>query len=258
LKNIFKYIEQIRSGNSQSAKPEFQEFLFISAFPKSGSSFISLVISDVLNLPIQDIVYSHLSEQDLYLPLIEQYNDRKYLSKHHTLATLPNIKILQDYGIRPVILTRKLPDVIISLRDHISKTLIWPHFFVPNDFANWDETQQFNFLIDLAVPWYLFFFTSWKKIKEENSLQLMFVEYENFHKDKSETIQNILNFMGYDISLKDIIESMGKVTSLPSKQNRLNKAEINRGKKQLNDNQLSKIVEMTKNYPQVDFSPILY
>ncbi|MBW2937732.1 sulfotransferase domain-containing protein [Aureisphaera sp. CAU 1614] len=258
MKNIFKYIEQIRSGNSQSAKPEFQEFLFISAFPKSGSSFISLVISDVLNLPILDVVYSHLREQDLYKPLIEEYNSKKYVSKHHTLATTPNIEILQNYNVRPVILTRKLPDVIISLRDHISKTLIWPHFYVPNDFNKWDNNQQYNFLIDLAVPWYLFFFASWKNTEQRGDLSLLFVEYENFHKDKAITIQNILAFMGYKISLEKILDSMEKVSQLPPKQNRLNKAEVYRGKKQLSDNQLSKISEKTKHYTNVDFSSILY
>jgi len=253
IKNrLIKILSKRESENNR-----LEDFFFISAFPKSGSSFISLVLTDLLDLPIVDIVYSHFREQDIYLPKIEAYQNIKTISKHHTLATTPNLELLSKFNVSPVILIRSLPDTIISLRDHISKTLRWPHFQVPKDFDKWESDVQFDFLIDVAIPWYIFFYTSWKKVEKENVIKIKFVKYENFNAKPAEAIKDITEFIGFEIEIKQIEESMKKVKLLSKDKNRINKGVVNRGDTLLSEVQKEKIASFAKYYPDIDFESIL-
>lgn len=231
--------------------------LFISAFPKSGSSFILLVIINLLKYSRGQLIYSFLREQDLYEPFLKAHSKKNIISKHHTLATDPNVKLFKKYNIEPIILTRNLPDTVISLRDHISESLQWPHFIVPQDFNTWKDEVQFDFLIDLAIPWYIFFYVSWKKTQKQELLKVKFFNYEIFHKNKAETILEITNYWGYEYTLADIIESMDEVSKMSTKENRVNKGVMNRGAEYLSKSQVERIIALTKHYPDIDFSSIL-
>ncbi|AGC77398.1 hypothetical protein DDD_2271 [Nonlabens dokdonensis DSW-6] len=230
---------------------------FITAFPKSGSSFISLVISDLLGYPIRDLIYSHFREQDIYLPELNKYLNQNIVSKHHTLATEPNIDILKENNIHPIILIRNLADVVISLRDHIVKTLKWPHFEVPLDFDQWNDKDQFNFLIEMAIPWYIFFYVSWRKVEKENKLRTKFICYEEFNQRPLEVFKQIFVHYNLNIDEDKILASMNNVKSMSKNKNRLNKGIIDRSSKLLTVDQINKIHDYTKFYPNIDFEPIL-
>lgn len=242
--------EEFKKNNKQKT------FFYISAFPKSGSSFISLVLKDLLRIDLVDLINSHYGEQDLYEPKLIKYLQKKTITKHHTLASKPNIDLFIKYDIKPIILTRNLPDTIVSLRDHLSRTLIWPHFHVPNNFNSMSIAKQYDFLIDFATPWYIHFFSSWKNVEKQNVLEIKFIQYENFHNDKVSAIKEILEFWKFNFSEKEIIKSINYVEGLSEKQNRVNKAIMNRGKKLLTEQQLEKLRVFTKYYEDIDFSPI--
>lgn len=253
-------IRNILVKKGKTTKPKgnkLSETYFISAFPKSGSSFISLVLADLLKYQLVDIVYSHFREQDLYLPKMEGYKHVSTISKHHTLATVPNIDILKDYCVKPVVLVRNLHDVVISLRDHISKTLRWPHFDVPFDFNEWEESRQFDFLIDLAIPWYIHFYVSWKKQYLNKKMDILFINYEDFNKNPLSVFKTMLEFLGHDFQNQDIEKSIEKVKLMAKSKNRINKGVLGRGEAFLTPSQKERILDCTGYYPDIDFKEIL-
>jgi len=258
MKRLLQYLKGDRGKEDDPiSQGIIKEFLYISAFPKSGSTFILLVALDLLKYSRVHLIYDFLREQDLYEPKLIANVNKKTISKHHTLATNPNVLLFQKYKISPVVLTRNLPDTVISLRDHISVSLQWPHFVVPNDFNKWEEIDQFEFLIDLALPWYIFFYASWWKVKREKNLLTKFVRYEDFHSQQAATIQEILEFWGYKFSLEVIEDSMERVNQMAASKNRRNKGIMNRGKEILSESQMKRINSLTRHYPDIDFNPIL-
>ncbi|WP_410004667.1 sulfotransferase domain-containing protein [Aequorivita nionensis] len=257
MDNIKNKLIKTLGLKKENSKLSESHFFFITAFPKSGSSFISLVLSDLLKIPIADIVYSHFREQDIYLPKLESLKGSKIISKHHTLATTPNIELLKENSISPIVLTRNLPDTIISLRDHISKTLRWPHFQVPSDFDKWENKNQFDFLIELAIPWYVFFYVSWNKAYQNNDIDIKFIRYEDFNKSQSKTIKAILEYLDFQIDEEKILDSIDRVKNLSIDKNRLNKGVMDRGKNLLTSSQMDRIESFSRFYPNIDFTPIL-
>nr|WP_203293154.1 hypothetical protein [Luteirhabdus pelagi] len=214
-------------------------------------------MADLLKIPIKNLIFSHYREQDLYEPKITEINDTLILSKHHTLATNPNIELFVKYQIKPIILIRNIPDVIISLRDHIAKTLIWPHFFVPKDFGEWENAKQYDFLIDLATPWYIFFYVSWTKAIQDKILVAKMINYNDFNTNSPQVIKETLEFYGFNFNLSSIEQSINNIKKMPRNLNRINKGEINRGQNLLSNLQIEKIKAYTKHYHDIDFSPIL-
>ncbi|MFC7356855.1 sulfotransferase domain-containing protein [Jejudonia soesokkakensis] len=257
-KKIFKNLVGSDNLNVVKKTQFTNEFLYISAFPKSGSSFISLVLSHLLDTNFVDLIYSHYREQDLYEPKLQEYSDRNTISKHHTLATTPNIDLFLKYNIAPIILLRNLPDIVVSLREHISKTMRWPHFYVPDNFNKISIEEQHDLLIDIALPWYLFFYTSWTKVKDQKLMPVKFIQYEQFHQNQLNTFKEILDFWNLECSESKITESMEVIYNLSSDKNRINKGEMSRGSKILSKSQLERIVLLTKHYPDFNFNPILY
>ncbi len=241
--------------NQQSSKDS--SFYFVTAFPKSGSSFIALVLNQLLKYKMVDIIYSHYREQDLYEPKLVEFKNMPTISKHHTLATQPNIALMQQYDIKPIILTRKLSDIIVSLRDHIEKTMRWPHFFIPNDFRSRSTEEQHDLLIEIALPWYLFFYTSWLKVAQEEQIEIEFITYEDFHHDKLGTFKKVFDFWGYSFSDQKILEAIAIVENYSSDKNRMNKGLLNRGQDLLNTHQLNRIKNLANLYPEFEFKPIL-
>lgn len=203
--NFFKNFTKNKDG--MAIKSEMP-FYFMTAFPKSGSSFMFLTLARLLEAKPVDLVYSHFSEQDLYLPNIERYTEVRTITKHHTLATSPNLDLIKTYNMRPIVLTRNLPDVIVSLREHVIRTKRWPHFHLPLDFVDRTFNDQINFLIDFAVPWYLFFYNSWKTVEENDQMDLLFVDYAEIHSDKLQLFQKLTEYWNIPVSQDKIMQAI--------------------------------------------------
>lgn len=232
--------------------------LFICCMPKSGSTFVAKTLSKILNYQ-----YAHFFEE-FGMASAQNVSEikaidllDKYLVIHqHLLGTNENIFLLKRFGVKPLILVRNIYDGIVSLREHIhSENSDWPFLFHINEiFFQQNEQEQYDFLIDFAVPWYINFYTSWyEKIKSKRIEGLM-LTYEEMIDDKQKFFSKILNFYQKNFSgeeIKKVCDEMGQ-----SKDVRFSVGQKGRGEKKLNNRQKEKIAKMTKNYPNIDFTLI--
>ncbi|GAB4284895.1 MAG: hypothetical protein Kow0068_10100 [Marinilabiliales bacterium] len=101
-----------------------------------GLLILPRIISEVTGIKPHRVVYQFLrNEQDIYLPaMIDAVLFKNFITQQHTRATQPNLKILNDYKIRPIILVRNIFDVVISLRDYLLIAAKMPMAFVTEDF----------------------------------------------------------------------------------------------------------------------------
>ena len=60
-------------------------------------------------------------EQELYLPRIVDNYGKGVVVHQHFKANEPNLDLLMEFSIQPIVLVRNVFDVLVSLRDHLNK-----------------------------------------------------------------------------------------------------------------------------------------
>jgi LPS sulfotransferase NodH len=228
--------------------------LFVTCFPKSGSTFLVSSLATTTGYMRQFLGYDHLNEQDLYLPnLIDTYN-MNIVCHQHTRATAPNLELILEFGIQPVVLVRNVFDCLVSLRDHLEReSRRTPVFNATDEFHAKPHSEQFDELIDLALPWYVNFVMSWKSAEAEGTPTL-WVAYEDMMADKAGTVRRILEFYGLTRFNSEVDAAISHVDNVSH--TRFNKGVSGRGEDQLSTSQRQRIVDRFRHYPDMDFSMI--
>ena len=228
--------------------------LFVSCFPKSGSTFLVSALAATTGYMRQFLGYDHLNEQDLYLPnLIDTYN-MNIVCHQHTRATAPNLKLISEFGIRPVVLVRNVFDCLVSLRDHLEReSQSTPVFNATDDFHAKPRSDQFDELIHLALPWYVNFAVSWK-VAAAAGTPTLWVAYEDMMADKTRAVRRVLEFYGLTQFDNQIDAAISRVDK--SSDTRFNKGFSGRGEDQLSDHQRQQVIDRFRHYPDMDFSMI--
>ena len=228
--------------------------LFVTCFPKSGSTFLVSVLEEATGYMRQFLGYNHLNEQDLYLPsLIDSYN-MNIVCHQHTRATRPNLALMREFSIRPIVLVRNVFDCIVSLRDHLEKeSRTTPIFNASDAFFAKSTTAQCDELIDLALPWYVNFITSWINA-EQQGVDLLWTTYEDLITNKPEVIRRILEFYNLDQHANEIVDAVSRIDQ--DSGTRFNKGVSGRGERQLTPEQQKRIVDRFSHAGTTDLSLI--
>lgn len=237
---------------------EFEPTYLISTFPKCGSTYLMFLLLEVLGARRVSLIYDDYREQDLDYGNLLFWKNERTLSKHHTLATSPNIELLNKFQIRPIIITRKLDGVLFSLRRHILRTEDWPHFAIPDDFGNWSFEKQIDCLIHLVIPWYIHFYVSWSEYLKNQPHRAFITSYEEMVRDQESMLSDILKFLDFEINENSLKKAIQRINSRPKHElnmysdGRLKEEEI------LNNQQRDLILKMTSFYPSIEFDSIIF
>jgi hypothetical protein len=234
------------------------ESVFISAMPKSGSTFLAKTLCQVTGFKRARLTYKFgRNEQELYLPkLIDNYG-RSIVTQQHTKATLPNIQLFRRFGIRPVIVVRNIFDVVPSIRDYLLKEGVegFPSLYATEHFRSLPEEEQHDFLITYAIPWYFSFHASWYDAAHNGSIETLWLTYEDLVGDWAAGVRAVLDFYGLDHSEEEVRSTL-EAMQQRRQETRINKGVVGRGQSGLTRAQKDRITAMKRFYPWVDFSPI--
>lgn len=227
--------------------------ILVACMPKSGSTFLSTVLKDLTGFTNGPFVYRYSqNEQDLYLPsLVESYT-KNTVTQQHLRATIPNKNLLQLFEIKPVILTRNLFDIVVSYYDHLHNGSIEvPAFYINEHFFELNQNEKIDLIINMAMPWYFSFYSSWYDVYKKNEMDLLWVSYEELMSNKALTIKKIMKFYNIDVSEQEILNTL---EASAKKQTRKNVGISGRGENVLSDEQKDRIRSYKTYYPWVDFS----
>ncbi len=229
--------------------------IFIACFPKSGSTFLYKTLHAVTGFEVESMTFRRKrNEQDMYLPTAADAARKNSVTQQHVRATQPNLKMLNEFNIRPVVLTRNIFDIVISLRDHFYKQgQNSPMLFVDDRFYELAESDQYDMIIDMALPWYFNFYVSWFEARRTQAIDLLWTSYEEVMADKAAAIRRILTF--YSLPVNEAkVENILAEAEEKRKASRFNKGVSGRGTALLTDAQRDRVRAMTRFYPWVDFS----
>ncbi len=229
--------------------------LFVSAFPKSGSTFLVTALVHTSGFPRYYLGQDFRSEQDFYFPRLVDAWAMPVVSHQHARATEPNLEYLHRFQIRPVILTRHLADCLVSLRDHLCKeSLVTPTFNAHRDFRAWPEARQYDALVDLAAGWYLDFYSGWCRAQAQG-LDLLRLNYETLIADPERCLQQVMEFHRLEVSHARLLKAV-KTTQARGNTTRKNVGISGRGLQTLSADQLARLDALCQHFPDTDFSPI--
>ncbi len=222
--------------------------VFISALPKSGSTFLVKVLGQVTGYQTFFLGYHQLNEQDLYLPNLIDAWSMNVISHQHTRPSAPNLDLMRQFAIRPVILTRNAYDATVSLTDHLEReSPETPLLNVPDDFMARERTARLDMVIDLALPWYIRFVADWTDAGHD----YLWLRYEDLIDSGADTVRRVLAM--HDLPADDdVIETA--LIQARGEGSRLNKGVAGRGTEELSPAQKTRINALTRHYPGVDFS----
>jgi len=129
-------------------------------------------------------------------------------------ATYTNRKWMLRYGIRPIVQTRSLFDVVPSIHDHLEDDKgCLPCGYASRDYWSRSWNDRMDYLIHVHLPWYFNFLLSWREAACE--IETCPVAYEDLFGDQVGTLTRILNFY----SIRATRQQIGAAIARASRRN---------------------------------------
>jgi hypothetical protein len=243
-----KRVRQLLAGSGRH--------LLVACMPKSGSTFFSAALAHATGFSFETLGWGYeQNEQDLYPPALVRKFRENTVTQQHMRASDPNLRLIEAFSITPIVLVRSLPDIVVSIFDHMAhdsqKT---PMAYVDDGYSRLDKSAQIDFIVELFMPWYVSFYVSWQEAERTGKCRPLWVRYEEMTADPVSTITAVLESCNTPRSKAEIAAAVeralgGKV--------RFNKGVPGRGNALLSEAQRGRISSLTRHYPGIDFSPVI-
>ncbi len=244
-----------------------RETVIVNSFPRSSSSFTTDLLKDIFKLKRVFLIYRNgSSEQDLFEPEIIRNIPYNTIAQHHFKATGSNIHLISRYNVKVIILVRNIFDTIVSIREAVINFIskyegkkelyengIMPIFYCNEKFIKMTEKEQYDLIVDHAVPWLIQFYVSWTEIYKKGNISLKFVNYSEITAATENKILEISDFLKIRPA-NSLNETIIQHSRNP--RNAGAKSGSGRGKKILSSEQIERVICIAKRYTDYDFSEI--
>ncbi|MGS2726865.1 sulfotransferase domain-containing protein [Psychroserpens sp. BH13MA-6] len=227
-----------------------KEHVFIACLPKSGSTFLANALVNTTNFDfIQFQPVRGTNDHNLDPGVFLSSLNKNTVTQLHIKPNDSNRLYFVEHQIKIVFLYRDITSSLKSFYNHIlNENDQWFMFTVARDFKDWDIEKQFDFLIDLVVPWYINFLTSWQLEIAKNELDIFELDYQEFVDNNESTIRRILEFYNLDFDEALITEGLKK--SYDKKDTLRYNKDTKRVKYDFSKSQLDKIHQLVSYYPE--------
>lgn len=228
--------------------------ILLACMPKSGSTYLSSILAQMTGSGKYWPTYgSGRNEQELYLTsLIELYGKRS-VCQLHVRATDANLHLINKFSIRPIVLTRNIFDLIVSMRDHIEREDERISMaYLSKEYFRLGGKEKLDLLVDLIGPWYINFYVSWFiAIRDQLVPSAIWLTYERLIGDPKHEVRKVADYLQYEIE-DDTVEETLK--GIDRSRIRYNKGRKGRGVEELTIEQQERIRRLCRHYTWVDFS----
>jgi hypothetical protein len=223
--------------------------VLITCMPKSASTFMTELLRHYLNFPVHDLVRTYgRCEQEISWSKLAGVMDSDALFVHqHVRASESTLKIIRLFNVHTIVMIRNLLDAVVSFRDHlVDEGLENPQAYVDEHFLGWKRRRQYEFVIDLILPWYLNFLGSWIEAKKHKDIRLLWLNHSDWIHQPEATLKKIDAFCGLSHSDEAAARAVVQAKKKPI---RLNVGRSGRGVELLDDELQAKISHLFSYYP---------
>lgn len=228
----------------------------IASMPKSASTYLTKTLA---RLPgIRECWPVHKGgrvEQNLYLPaLIDLYGHRT-VSQIHLRATSANLALIDQFDIKPVVLIRNIFDAVVSWHDHMrNESTIGCMLYADDRFFKLTTEEQYDMIIDLAVPWYFSFMVSWLEADAQGKVSPLWLDFPEVTTSTRDTLRKVVDHTGISCSDADLDACILVDSERNANSVRFNKGVEGRGLETLSTAQAERIRSFARYYPGLDFT----
>jgi hypothetical protein len=234
-------------------------YVFVACMPRTGSTFLTETLCELTGFKRVELTDAFVeNEQELDVPRLLDAYSYGTVTQQHVCANARTVRLMRDFGIRPVVLVRNVFDAVASIRHFLLTEGCgkWPTFFTTDErFRGLDEATQYEQIVELGLPWYFDFFVSWAGVAERGALETLWLTYEDAVADWPGALRRVAEFYDLDADASAIDAALGRTTERASSL-RLNQGVVGRGEAVLDPAVRERIRRYTRFYPDVDFTPI--
>jgi hypothetical protein len=243
--------------------------IFIAAMPKSASTFLHRTLADLTNYRSVYLAAEYGSpEQELYRPALVDAYGASTITQQHPRANRANLAIMREFDVRPIVLTRRISDVLVSMRDHFvderkagapGRAGELPSLYPPDAFSELGRDLQLEYVTKFAAPWLISFYASWRKAIDSGSIDALWLTYEECTSDWPGSLAKVVEFCGLSVSAEDIDAALAGSEEKRETNRvdiRFNKGIVGRGETELTRDLRRFVSSLAACYPEVDFGPV--
>ena len=224
--------------------------ILLACMPKSGSTFLFDLICTLPDFTRGRFLPPPMGrrEPELDETCLQQLGRGSCAAQLHIRNTERTTGLYRKYRLKPVVLVRSLPDVVVSLRDHIRReSPVFQMFYADVRQATFDDATLEAMIIRLGAPWYVNFYMGWRAAPDA-----LLISYEELIADPQGVLRQIVDFAGAVVDDHAIARAVAEVQRRG--ESRLNVGAAGRGAK-LRPELLRELVALFDFYPEAAEDP---
>lgn len=232
------------ADKTETISRERNKIIFLNTLPKSGSLFISHVLTSQTGYPGVRISLSRFHDDYIQEDQIRKFFSLNCITQEHIDASNENVQILEKYFSKMILHLRDPRQELISWFHHVEKLQtsdygIWSQDICPpEDYFIWSLEEKLDWQIENFLPCTIKWIQDWcDVIDSNNNIKVLVTNFEDMKRNPEEFFIQIADF--YELPIKQF--------SIPAfSQNKLHqrKGQIDEWKKVLNNRQKERIAKM--------------
>jgi hypothetical protein len=193
----------------RTARDRYVSPMPIFAYTKTGSSFLTMVMSDLMDVPWGVASLNYEIAVRAWLSFAASF---PFSLHDHMWPTQQNIDLLQQAGVSKVVLHVRDPrQVVVSLAHHV---LLYRGASQNRHIERVVDEYGFDALLDRMSSWmiqYRNWLIGWKSLTRKNGIDLLITKYESMLENKDRFFNDILDYFVSPSTLHDkIARSLSK------------------------------------------------
>lgn len=214
--------------------------LFVACFPKSGSTYLCKALELLTGYQAGFVAEHGLHNDQNISPRKLRRLRRPAVIQQHTQGTCNNVRLLREFGIKPIVHVRNLFDVVVSLHDHLrNEDHRVPTGYIHRQYWQLSHREQIDHLIHVHLPWYFGFLVSWHEAVDQ--LPILLTRYEDLVTDGPGLVACIANHYALNFDKPSVEAALHQAAG---KSTRLNRGVVGRGASKLSPQQRATIANL--------------
>ncbi len=204
--------------------------LLVCATPKSGSTFLHKILTSLPNYNNCNLVPGEgARERELCIrKLVMSHQGFDHYASHlHLRYSHVTDKLIKQFDLKPIVLTRNIFDSVISIHDFYftmdkygkeadySIEFMAPNVYIPSDITQWDKQRILSFIIDMSLPWHFNFLLTWQQYNGA-----YWLKYEDLIASPAAVLADINQFYNLGHNEQELTNALDAAQNRPQETNK--------------------------------------
>lgn len=237
--------------------------IFLAFAPKAAGTFLRTAAIVAVDGQLVRVVHAQGGRDATpYMPTYILYlaggiPDSTLVTHVHMQALPANRHFIEALDLKPAIMLRSVPDMLVSYLDMLDKEPLTPNHWlntaIPPRFTGFSDGAKADFMIETILPWYASYFATWADFVRAAPERVCVLRYPDLHGDPVSMLERLLAHSGLPRSRKVCELSLAAVWQERG-EHRFNKGVDGRGRARFSAEQLKRIAHMLfENYDLEDW-----